>query len=83
MKKHSFMESTIIATVSLVLVKILGMIYVIPFCAIVGTEGSILYAYAWNSHSICFDILHAQFNFFAQRGISVTIFQILFHHRQY
>lgn len=27
-----------------------------------------------------FDFLHAQFNFFAQRGISVTTFQVLFHH---
>lgn len=56
MKKHSFMESTIIATVSLVLVKILGMIYVIPFCAIVGTEGSILYAYAYNIYGLFLDI---------------------------
>lgn len=56
MKKHSFMESTIIATISLVFVKILGMIYVIPFCAIVGTEGSILYAYAYNIYGLFLDI---------------------------
>ncbi len=36
MKKNSFLEGTIIATLALVFTKILGMLYVIPFYAIIG-----------------------------------------------
>jgi O-antigen/teichoic acid export membrane protein len=48
MKKNSFITGTFIATASLVLVKILGMLYVIPFYSIVGTKGGALYSYAYN-----------------------------------
>ena len=47
MKKNSFVEGTMIATISIVLVKILGMLYVIPFYKIVGTQGGALYSYAY------------------------------------
>ena len=36
MKKNNFVEGTIIATAIIVIVKLLGMLYVIPFYAIVG-----------------------------------------------
>lgn len=52
MKKNSFIEGTIIATIVIVLVKILGMIYVIPFYAIVGNNGGALYSYAYNIYLI-------------------------------
>ena len=42
MKKNSFMEGTIIATLAIVVVKILGMLYVIPFYSIVGSSGGAL-----------------------------------------
>ena len=47
MKKNSFVEGTMIATISIILVKILGMLYVIPFYKIVGTQGGALYSYAY------------------------------------
>lgn len=56
MKKSSFVEGTFIATLAIVLTKILGMIYVIPFYAIVGVKGSALYAYAYNIYNIFLDI---------------------------
>lgn len=56
MKKNSFIEGTIIATIAIVIVKILGMLYVIPFYAIVGIEGAALYAYAYNIYSLFLDI---------------------------
>ena len=59
LKKHSFIESTIISTLSIIFIKILGMIYVIPFYAIVGVQGSILYAYAYNIYVIFLDISSA------------------------
>ena len=52
MKKSSFVEGTFIATAAIIFVKILGMLYVIPFYAIVGTEGAALYAYAYNIYKI-------------------------------
>ena len=47
MRRSSFVEGTIIATLSIVVTKILGMLYVIPFYAIIGVQGSALYAYAY------------------------------------
>ena len=52
MKKSSFLEGTFIATLSIILVKFLGMLYVIPFYATVGVLGSALYAYAYNIYII-------------------------------
>lgn len=59
MKKSSFVEGTIIATLSIVFVKILGMLYVIPFYALVGVQGAALYAYAYNIYVIFLDISSA------------------------
>ena len=59
MKKSSFVEGTLIATLSIIFVKFLGMIYVIPFYATVGVLGSALYAYAYNIYIIFLDISSA------------------------
>ncbi len=56
MKRNSFVEGTIIATVAIVLVKILGMLYIIPFYATVGSQGSALYGYAYNIYNIFLEI---------------------------
>ena len=56
MKKNSFIEGTIIATLAIVIVKILGIVYVIPFYATVGVQGAILYAYAYNIYSLFLEI---------------------------
>ncbi len=56
MKKSSFIEGTIIATFAIVITKILGMLYVIPFYAMVGESGSALYAYGYNIYAIFLDI---------------------------
>ena len=52
MKKSSFVEGTLIATIAIVITKILGMLYVIPFYAVVGVQGSALYAYAYSIYII-------------------------------
>lgn len=56
MKRSSFIEGTFIATIAIIIVKILGMLYVIPFYAIVGVSGGALYAYAYNIYNIFLDI---------------------------
>lgn len=59
MKKNSFIEGTIIATIFIVLVKILGMVYVVPFYSIVGSQGAALYGYAYSIYSIFLSISSA------------------------
>lgn len=59
MKKNSFLEGSFIATASIVFVKILGMLYVIPFYSIVGPQGASLYAYAYTIYNIFLDIASA------------------------
>ncbi|MDE5630236.1 MAG: polysaccharide biosynthesis protein, partial [Bacilli bacterium] len=59
MKKNSFIEGTIIATLAIVFVKILGMLYVIPFYSIVGSSGGALYSYAYNIYLIFLGISSA------------------------
>ena len=59
MKKNSFIEGTFIATISVILVKILGMVYVVPFYMIVGPKGGALYSYAYNVYLIFLSISSA------------------------
>ncbi len=59
MKKNSFLEGSFIATAAIIFVKILGMLYVIPFYATVGVQGASLYAYAYTIYNIFLDIASA------------------------
>ena len=56
LKKNTFMQGAFIATLGIVISKILGMIYVIPFYAIIGEAGGALYGYAYNIYSIFLSI---------------------------
>ena len=56
MKKSSFIEGTFIATLAIIIVKIMGMLYVIPFYGIIGVLGSSLYGYAYTIYNIFLDI---------------------------
>lgn len=59
LKKNSFMQGAFIATFGIVLCKIIGMLYVIPFYAMVGTKGGALYGYAYSIYSIFLGISSA------------------------
>lgn len=52
MKKNGFLEGTFIATASVIICKILGLIYVIPFYSIIGSQGGALYSYAYSIYAI-------------------------------
>lgn len=69
MKRSSFVEGTLIATIAIVITKILGMLYVIPFYAVVGVQGSALYAYAYSIYIIFLDISTA--------GLPIAISKII------
>jgi Membrane protein involved in the export of O-antigen and teichoic acid len=52
MKKDNFLRGAFVATLCIVLTKILGVIYVIPFYSIVGRDGSVIYGAAYNIYAI-------------------------------
>ncbi len=52
MKKDNFIRGAFIATICIVISKILGIIYVIPFHAIIDADGRTLYGYAYNIYQM-------------------------------
>ena len=56
MKKNSFIEGTILAYIAILLTKIIGAIYVIPFYKIIGESGGVLYSYAYNAYNLFLNI---------------------------
>jgi len=52
LKKSNFIEGAFIATACIIITKILGIIYVIPFYKIIGEGGGTLYGYAYNIYNV-------------------------------
>lgn len=52
MKKNAFLEGAVIATLAIVLSKVLGIIYVIPFYSLIGEQGGALYGYAYSIYGL-------------------------------
>ena len=52
MKKSGFITGAVVSTLCLVICKILGLVYVIPFYSIIGTQGGALYSYAYSIYSV-------------------------------
>ena len=63
MKKNTFMEGAIIATIGIIIVKVIGLFYVIPFNAIIGEQGGALYGYAYNIYQLFLSISSVGFPF--------------------
>ena len=59
LKKNSFMQGAFIATLGIVITKVLGILYVIPFYALIGDEAGSLYGYAYNIYMIFLGIGYA------------------------
>lgn len=69
MKKNSFIEGTFIATFAIIIVKVLGALYVIPFYRIIGESGGALYSYAYNVYNLFLNISTA--------GIPIAISKLI------
>ena len=52
MKKNNFINGAVVATFGIVISKIIGIIYVIPFYDIIGEQGGALYGYAYSMYSL-------------------------------
>lgn len=59
LKKSSFLEGAFIATFCIIITKILGVLYVIPFYKIIGEQGGTLYGYAYNIYNVFLTISSA------------------------
>lgn len=52
LKKTNFLEGAFIATFCIIITKIIGIVYVIPFYKIIGEQGGTLYGYAYNIYNV-------------------------------
>ena len=69
MKKTGFLAGAFISTVGIVLCKIIGLVYVIPFYALIGTQGGALYSYAYSIYNIFLNL--------ATSGIPVAMSKVV------
>lgn len=69
MKKNSFVAGAFITTFGIVVSKILGILYVIPFHAIIGERGGALYGYAYT--------IYLMFMSLSTAGIPLAISRIV------
>ncbi len=69
LKKNTFIQGTLITSIVLIIIKILGALYVIPFYKIIGSNGGTLYSYAYNIYNLFLNISTA--------GIPVAIAMII------
>ena len=56
LRRSSFLEGTVIATTAIIITKVLGMLYVIPYYKMIGINGSALYSYAYSIYVMFLDI---------------------------
>lgn len=52
MKKNSFLGGAAVSTIGIVICKVIGLLYVIPFYAIIGVQGGALYSYAYSIYNM-------------------------------
>lgn len=52
MKKSEFIDGAFIATTCIIITKIMGILYVIPFYAIIGEHGGALYGYGYTVYNL-------------------------------
>ena len=70
MKKDNFLQGAFIATLAIVVAKVLGIIYVVPFNRAVGTLGGALYGYAYSIYTIFLSLSTAGIPFAVSKMVS-------------
>ncbi len=69
MNKNSFVKGAFISTLGIVITKVLGILYVIPFHAVIGEKGGALYGYAYSIYLVFMSLSSA--------GIPLAISRII------
>lgn len=69
MKRNSFLAGAAISTLGIVITKVIGLVYVIPFYAIIGIQGGALYSYAYSIYNMFLNL--------ATSGIPVAMSKVV------
>ena len=69
MKKMGFLAGAAISVIGIVICKVIGLVYVIPFYAIIGTQGGALYSYAYSIYNVFLNL--------ATSGIPVAMSKVV------
>jgi len=69
MKKSSFLAGAAISTIGIIICKVIGLVYVIPFYALIGIQGGALYSYAYSIYNMFLNL--------ATSGIPVAMSKIV------
>lgn len=69
MKKNTFVNGALFVSISIILTKILGVLYIIPFYSLIGEKGGALYGYAYSIYVFFISISSA--------GIPLAISKII------
>ena len=56
LKKNTFIQGTLISLISMIAIKVLGALYVIPYYRIIGEDGGTLYSYAYSIYNLFLNI---------------------------
>lgn len=69
MKRSRFLDSAMITTIGIIICKIIGIVYVIPFYSMIGTSGGALYSYGYS--------IYALFLCLSTSGIPIAIAKLI------
>ncbi len=69
MKRTGFLAGAAISVLGIVICKVIGLVYVIPFYAIIGTQGGALYSYAYSIYNVFLNL--------ATSGIPVAMSKVV------
>ncbi len=69
MKKSGFLGGAFVSTFCIIICKVVGLLYVIPFYSIIGNSGGALYAYAYTIYSLFLTL--------SSQGIPVAMSKII------
>ena len=69
MKRSGFLAGAAISVIGIVICKVIGLVYVIPFYAIIGTQGGALYSYAYSIYNVFLNL--------ATSGIPVAMSKVV------
>lgn len=69
MKRTGFLAGAAISVLGIVVCKVIGLVYVIPFYAIIGTQGGALYSYAYSIYNVFLNL--------ATSGIPVAMSKVV------
>ena len=69
MRRSSFLAGAFISTLGIVITKVIGLVYVIPFYALIGIQGGALYSYAYSIYTMFLNL--------ATSGIPVAMSKVV------